>query len=186
MIQPTGYGRKVPPTDWEGDDFTPGSHGEYVTCCDTATGRMAYWATNGRTNVDGRQIRAHVSPPDPNGITMAQAAQGLHSLTGLTMLVVPMTLSQKIAWLRAGRGLVVPGRYSAMPRAYRFQAAADFTHSIFLDFVGRDGRTLRKHDPLNPNTHTYGETMPLADAMAFIDSLPAWPVGYVPLQPIGG
>lgn len=180
--QPTGFGRKIPPTDWEGDDLTPGAGGMYVTCTDTAAGRMAYWATNGRVDIDGRVIRAHVSPPDPDGLTMAQAAQGLHSATGLTMVVGTMTAAQRLAWLRRGLGLVVPGMYGAVPRAYRFQASADFAHAIFFDFVGHDGKSVRKHDPLNPNTHTFGETMPLADALPFLNSLLAWPVGYVPLQ----
>lgn len=182
MTQPSAYGRLIPPVDWEGDDFTPGAGGKYVTCADTATGRMAYWATNSKVNVDGRQIRARISPRDPNGVTLAQAAQGLHSLTGLTLVIVNMTLAQKLTWLRAGKGLVVNGYYDSVPRAYRFQAFADFNHTMFIDFISHDGTMVRKHDPLNPNIHAYGEVIPLADIKPFINSLPLWQIGYVPLR----
>jgi len=180
-VQPTAFGRKLPPTDWEGDDLVPGSGGHYVTCADTATGRMAYWATNGRINVDGKQIRARIYPPDPNGVDLAQAAQGLHSLTGLTVVQSSMTRAQQLTWLRGGKGLIVPGLYSAIPRAYRFQAAADFAHMLFLGYITHDGTKVRKWDPLNPNVHTFGEWIPVAEIIPFLDSL-SWNVGYVPLQ----
>src|SRR4029077_6393416 len=73
MRQPTYRGRKLPPNDWEGDDFTPGAGGKYVTCMDTATGRMIYYATNGRVDHDGRFYRRFVVPPDSNGINFQQA-----------------------------------------------------------------------------------------------------------------
>lgn len=181
MTWPTGFGRKLPLTDWEGDDFTPGAGGKSVTCMDTAVGRMAAWATNLRVNVDGRAIRAKISPRDPNGVDIVQAAQGLHSLTGLTLVHVNMTLAAKLAWLRKGNGLVVPGRYATIARAYRFQAAADFTHAIFFAFVN-SSNMVREYDPLDPRTHAYGEVVPLSAVAAFINSLPSWQVGYVPLQ----
>lgn len=180
-VQPTAFGRRIPPTDFEGDDLVPGAGPHYVTCSDTATGRAAYWATNGRVNVDGKAIRAKITPRDPNGVSLAQAAQGLHSLTGLTVVQVDWTRAQQLTWLRAGKGLIVPGLYSAVPRAYRFQAAADFAHMMFLDYISHDGLTVRKHDPLNPATHSFGETIPLRLLIPFLDSLP-WSVGYIPLQ----
>lgn len=181
MTWPTGFGRKLPLTDWEGDDFIPGSGDKYVSCMDTAAGRMAAWATNLRINVDGKQIRAKISPKDPNGVDINQAAQGLHTLTGLTLVRVNFTLAQRLAWLRKGNGLVVPGYYGAVPRAYRFQAACNFNHTMFIAFINRSNM-VRKYDPLDPNTHSYGEVCPLSAIQPFINSLPRWQVGYVPLQ----
>jgi len=180
MAQPMSFGRKCPLNDWEGDDLVPGSGGEYVTCADTATGRMAYWATNGRTDVDGKQIRAEIHPHDPNGVTMSQAAQGLHSLTGLNVVQIHWTTKQKLAWLRAGKGLIIPGHYWSVPRAYRQQAAASFNHMMFFPYINQSG-LVRLYDPLNPATHEYGKFVHYSHLLPFINSL-SWAVGYVPLQ----
>lgn len=184
MTVPHAFGRNLPLTDWEGDDFTPGSGGAYVTCMDTSAGRMVAWATNGRVVHDGKWYRSHLSKPDPNGITLTQAAQAVHSGTGLTLVEASMTLSQRLSWLRAGKGLVVAGMYSSVPRAYRFQASANFSHAMFFCYISHDGKMIRKYDPLNPNVHAYGEFIPLAQMVPFLSSLPAWKVGYVALQPL--
>ena len=79
MSQPTVRGRKLPLQDWEGDDPLPVRN---KTCMDSAAGRALAYATNGAVVLDGKQIRAAVIPRDTDGITMTQASQAIHSLTG--------------------------------------------------------------------------------------------------------
>jgi hypothetical protein len=181
-MSPIAYGRNLPLTDWEGDDFTPGAGGAYVSCMDTAVGRMLYWATNGRKNLDGKQIRAAVKPADPNGITFEQANQAVHSLTGLNVLYANESQHWIENWLiNRGHGLVIAGNYSAIPRQYRFQAAANFRHAIFIIGQGPAGNT-REYDPLDPRIHLYGEiNIPMSAIWPFVASLNGL-VGYIPLQ----
>lgn len=183
MTHPKVRGRYLPPNDWEGDDFTPGAGGHYVTCMDTAVGRATYWATNGRKDIDGRTIRAHVSPRDPNGITFEQADQALHDLTGLHLIRMPdPTRAKVVAHLRAYKGLVIAGNYWTVPRAYRFQAGAQFRHAIFIPGLNSVNK-VREYDPLDPRKHAYGTVMPFSVIDDFIASL-NYTVAYVPLQPL--
>ena len=141
--------RKLPRQDWEGDDFTPGAGGKFVTCMDTATGRMLAWATNGRIDLDGRQIRAAITPPDPNGANFAQMQTVIHKLTGLHLVYREGWTQREVAdWLRAGRGLIYIGMYGTLPREYRHQATGDFAHAMFAPRAATT--TLRNYDPLNP------------------------------------
>lgn len=182
MAVPTAFGRNLPKQDWEGDDFTPGAGGKYVTCMDTAAGRMVAWATNGRINKDGRVYRAAVHPHDPNGITMEQADQAVHTVAGLD-IVRPAGWNQAtvIAHLRAGKGLIIIGLYSSLPRAYRFQASAAFAHGMFVTHIS--GSNMRLYDPLDPNTNVYGRVVPASLLWPYLISLPThYQVGYVPLQ----
>lgn len=183
MTIPLVNGRKCPLNDWEGDDFTPGAGGHYVSCADTAVGRMVAYATNGRINKDGRQYRAAVSPPDSGGITLAQAAQAVHSLTSRTLFIPHgWTRLTIMSWLRSGNGLVVNGLYSTIPREYRFQASAGFGHSLFIPSIGSTG-SMRLYDPLNRDTTGYGKVVPSSILWPFLAS---WnnTVAYVPLEPV--
>ena len=173
--------RKRPLNDWEGDDFVPGAHG-YVTCMDTAVGRALAWATSGRIDADGQRIRAAVKPHDPNSINFAQADQAIHSLYGRHLVTMPNPTKAKVqAWLRAGKGLVIAGEYSTIPRAYRFQARADFRHAIFITRLSSAGN-VREYDPLDPRTHQHGTVVPIRVLWPFIASL-GYLVAYVPLEP---
>ena len=182
MGLPTQARRKRPLTDWEGDDHVPGSGGRYVSCVDTATGRALAWATNGRITYDGQRIRAAVRPPDVNGITFEQADQAIHSLCGRHLVRMTDPTKAKVnAWLRAGKGLVVAGKYADIPRAYRFQYGADFNHAIFLSRTNASGTIVREYDPLDPRVHQYGTLVPLSVLWPFIASL-GYYVAYVPLE----
>jgi hypothetical protein len=185
-------GRRLPPQDWEGDDYTPGAGGAYVTCTDTATGRMISFATNGRREIDGRRIRAAVRPPDPNGITLPQAKQATKSLTGLD-LVIPgdWHWAEVLNHLRARRGLVVQGWYSMIPRQYRFQLGADFGHAMWLShFSPTAGNMFRNWDPLDPNLAHHGSWIPASAIRASMEELSRRNgtthlyCAYIPLQPL--
>jgi len=103
-------GRKLPHQDFEGDDFVPGSRGKWVTCTDTAAGRMVAYATNGRINKGGGYYRAAIHPHDPDGVTLSQAQQAVKKVAGLNLLIPPAwDWSEVFAYLRARKGLVVQG-----------------------------------------------------------------------------
>lgn len=185
MIQPTAFGRRLPRNDWEGDDFTPGAGGHFVTCQDTAVGRAVAWATNGRVDRDGRVYRAAVRPADPDGITLAQAAAAVRQVTHdrLTLVIPDWTHRHVATHLRYGRGLVVNGYYGALPRAYRHQARADFNHAMWVSHQSRATGNVRLWDPLNPDTTAYGRWVPAQVIWDFLESL-GYTCAYVPLQPL--
>jgi len=180
MIQPTIKGRKLPLNDWEGDDRTPGAGGHYVTCTDTAAGRMVAYVTNGRIVKDGKVYRAALPHPDADGITLAQAALAIYVVSGLTLYIPAGWDSAHVkTHLRAGRGLIVQGAYAAIPRQYRYQANAGFNHAMWVSHIS--GTSVRVWDPLNPRIHEYGATMPLTVLLDFLATLHN-SVAYVPLE----
>jgi len=183
VTAPLAFGRKLPRNDWEGDDFTPGAGGEYVTCVDTSAGRAVSWATNGRKDYDGKVYRAAVHPHDYNGITLPQAAQAVKTVSGLGLLTPQgWTWSQAKACLLKGNGLLIIGPYSAIPRNYRYQAFADFSHALWFSHLSL-ASGIRGWDPLNPETHAYGRWMPPAIVASFFTAGGAT-CAYVPLQPL--
>lgn len=185
MRQPTVLGRKLPRNDFEGDDFTPGAGGKWVTCRDTSVGRAVAFATNGRVDRDGRVYRAALSHPDPDGITHAQAAEAVYKVARLRLLR-PRGWSrpQVQAHLYAARGLVVNGWYDALPPAFRRQPGdAHFTHAMFASHISRAMDKWRVWDPLDRNLAGYGRWIPGAVMWDFLESLD-YQVSYVPLQPL--
>ena len=182
MRQPIVFGRKLPRNDWEGDDFTPGARGQWVTCSDTAGGRMVAWATNGRVDRDGRVYRAAVHPHDPDGLTLEQAGQAIHTISGLDLIIErDWDLADVKTHLRYGRGLMIGGWYSALPRACRHQLSGDFFHRMWVSHLTATGN-VRLWDPLNPDTTAYGRIVPAQVIYDFIATLPEY--GYVKLQPL--
>ncbi len=183
MTGPLLDGRKLPANDWEGDDFTPGAGGAFVTCQDTAAGRMVAYATNGREDHDGRTYRAALPVPDANGISLQQVAVAVQKVAGKT-LVIPhgWDRAHVLTWLGAHKGLVVDGHYGAIERAYRSQAGADFNHAIWFSHISPTSGA-RMWDPLNADIHGYGRWVPLAVFLAFAASL-NWLVAYVDLEPL--
>lgn len=183
-------GRKLPAQDWEGDDFTPGSDGHYVTCTDTATGRAVAYATNGRKDIDGRVYRAAVRPRDHDGINLPQARQAARDVAGVDLVIpVGWQRDEVLTHLRARKGLIVQVWYSEIPRSYRFQANADFGHAMWVShYTGTSG--CRVWDPLDPNLTHHGQWMPfpyLANALErFRQEVSAHSllVAYAPLQPL--
>jgi len=171
MSQPEYNGRLLPPNDWEGDDFTPGAYGAYVTCQDTSAGRMLYWATNGDVDLDGQAIRAAIRPRDSDGVSLAQVSVAIQSITYPVRRLqwATLTLADVRSWLRAGLGLVVDGYYGAIPRAFREQARGDFNHAVFIAYI--EGSLYRVWDPLNKNLDGYGRFMPSSAIEPFIRSL---------------
>ncbi len=185
MAQPTYRGRKLPLNDWEGDDFTPGAGGKYVTCMDTAAGRMIYYATNGREDHDGRYYRRYVIPPDPNGIGFDQIDAAVKRVNSHLDIVYHSnwTRAQVTAHLKAGKGLIVAGRYDTIPRAYRHQGSGTFMHAVFISHFNRQGTGMRYYDPLNPKTHEYGEHVPTSILWPFLESSGGL-AGFQPLHPL--
>jgi hypothetical protein len=179
----TFRGRTLPFNDWEGDDVIAGPGWE--TCMDTSVGRAACWATNGRVCFDGRQIRKAVIPPDPDGISFDQADKALHRLNEHLHVEHPHDWTQRkvTAWLRAGKGLIVTGIYSDIPRAYRHQRNGDFAHAMFVTHINNAGTLMRLYDPLNPDVHERGRQVPVSILWPFLDGR-NWQCGYVPLHPI--
>lgn len=187
-------GRKLPHGDWEGDDFTPGAGGRYVTCTDTSAGRALAWATNGRKDLDGRQIRAAVRPRDSDGINLHQAKQAIESLTNTT-LVIPEHWSWTEVSIhlrhRPYVGLVAQGWYGEIPRKYRFQQRADFGHAMwFSHYSATSNKSVRVWDALDPNTDHHGQWVPVTYVRAFMEELARREgvgpnrlfCGYIPLQ----
>lgn len=183
MTQPTYNGRLLPPQDWEGDDATPGAHGAYVTCQDTAAGRMLYYATNGDVDLDGQAIRAAIRPKDSDGVSLAQVSVAIQSLTSPVRILKwsTQTLNDMRSWLDAGLGLVVDGYYGAIPRAYREQDRADFNHAVFIAY--REGPNYRVWDPLNKDLASYGRMIPAYAIEPFMRSLSGLS-GWITLEPL--
>lgn len=167
-VRPSFRGRLYPRADWEGDDFTPGAGGAFVSCQDTACGRLLAWATNGKVDLDGKVIRARIA--DSGGVTLTQVADAVKALTGRKLNHGNKTLAQIDALLLNGHGLVVDGAYGQIERAYRFQANADFNHAIFIPVLSA-ASGYRVYDPLNPDTHAYGRWIPRKAMTGFITSL---------------
>lgn len=183
MNQPTAFGRKLPRNDWEGDDFTPGADGAFVTCVDTAVGRMVAWATNGRIDKDGVVFRRAVVPADPNGITLRQAVKAV-SIVARTTLHLPTSWdwAKVTNHLTFGGGLIIVGRYDVLPRAYRYQESANFLHAMFVSHRSRSSG-MRVWDPLNRDTTRWGRWMTATIIHEYLKSADYY-VGYVPLQPL--
>jgi len=180
--------RKAPHGDFEGDDRTPGAGGKWVTCTDTAAGRALAYSTNGRTNLDGRTIRAAVHPHDPNGINLSQAKQAIESLSICT-LVIPRHWQwhDLLAHLTAKKGAIVQLWYGSIPRDYRHQAFAALGHAVWVShFSATSG--CRTWDPLDANQTHHGQWIPARYIRAAAEE---WSrrngttdlfVGYVPLE----
>ena len=185
-------GRRLPHGDFEGDDLTPGAGGKFVTCTDTAAGRALCYATNGRTNLDGRTIRAAVHPHDPNGLNFRQAKQAIESLTNTT-IVLPQSWdwAELLAHLRAKRGAIIQGWYAEIPRGERFQLKADFGHAVWVSHYSPTSG-MRVWDPLDANEKHHGNWMPATYIRAFAEELAHREgtgagrlfVGFIPLQPL--
>lgn len=181
MTQPLAFGRKLPLNDWEGDDAVPGAGGAYVSCVDTSCGRAVAWATNGRIDKDGKLYRAAVPGHDPNGITLEQAKVAVGAVAHLPLIIPQGWVWGNVSsWLMSGKGLVVIGPYSVIPRAYRYQLAAGFDHAMWFSHRSLTSG-VREWDPLNPDIHAYGRWLPPAVVRAFFEAGGAT-VAYVPLQ----
>jgi GNAT superfamily N-acetyltransferase len=181
-------GRRLPHQDWEGDDFTPGAGGAFVTCTDTAAGRALAYASNGRQVLDGRTIRAAVHPHDPDGINLPQAKRAIEALT-TTTIILPQTWhwAELLAHLRARKAAIIQLWYASIPRTYREQASASFGHAVW---VSHDSVTsgCRTWDALDANETHHGQWIPARYIRAAAEE---WSrrngathlyVGYIPLQ----
>jgi len=171
MEQPTLGGRLLPPNDWEGDDATPGAHGAYVTCQDTAAGRALYYSTNGTVDLDGQAIRAAIRPRDSDGVSFGQVAVAVASITNPPRRLKWSTQSlvDIRSWLQAGLGLICDGYYGAIPSAWREQRRADFNHAVWIAQYAPPN--YRVWDPLNKDLSGYGKWIPATAMEPFIRSL---------------
>lgn len=183
MTQPTLNGRFLPPQDWEGDDATPGAHGAYVSCQDTAAGRMLCYATNGDVDLDGQAIRAAIRPPDSDGVSLGQVSVAIQSITNPRRVLKWSTqnLLDIRSWLDVGLGFVVDGYYGAIPRQYREQKRADFNHAVWIS--NRESGQYRVWDPLNKDLESYGRWIPAYAIEPFIRSLSGL-TGWITLEPL--
>jgi hypothetical protein len=179
MALSTFKGRTLPLNDWEGDD----QPGPWVTCMDTSAGRAMAWATNGRVDVDGKVIRSHVVPKDTDGISFEQVNLAVHAVNEHCSVVHAHGWDQAkvTSWLKAGKGLIVTGFYSSIPRQYRFQTSASFAHAMFVTHMSKSGKSIRLYDPLNPDLKGHGKSVPSSILWDFLDSR-GYLVGYVPLH----
>ena len=177
--QPFAFGRRLPLNDWEGDD-----HGaSWLTCTATSAGRAVAWATNGRIDKDGAAYRAASPAISPGGgQTLQQVAVGVAALAHCQLIAaVGWDWSDVMAHLKVGGGVILAGRYDALPRAYRYQAFGDFSHRIWCSHYSPTSG-IRTWDPLNPDIHAWGRWLPLSVVKAFALSLGHVDAGYVPLQ----
>jgi hypothetical protein len=171
LTQPTLNGRLLPPNDWEGDDFTPGANGHYVTCQDVSAGRMLYYATNGVEDHDGKEIRAAIQPKDSDGVSLGQVSVAIQHITNPVKVLQwsTLTLPDIRSRLTAGLGLVVDGFYGAIPVEWRKQVGANFNHAIWIcNYVVPNYRVW---DPLNKDLSGYGEWIPASAIEPFMRSL---------------
>ena len=181
MTQPTVRGRKLPLNDWEGDEPLPIRN---RTCMDVSAGRMLAFATNGAVTLDGKAIRAAVHPHDIDGITMDQASDAIFALTSRQIVQHHgWPLANVKTHLRYARGLIVIGMYSAIPRAYRHQAGADFAHAMWVSHSSAQSGNVRLWDPLNPDIHSYGRWVPASIIWDFLASL-GNQCGHIDLEPL--
>ena len=184
--QPTVMGRKLPRNDWEGDDRVLSNAGKFITCMDTAIGRAVSFATNGRTDEDGAVYRSALRPRDYDGIDLDQAKREVFTVAGLELVIIRAgvwRLANVKTHLRYARGLVVIGRYDALPREWRWQAGADFWHAMFVSHRSEATGNCRTWDALNPRLSGYGEWLPGEAIFDFMASA-NFECGYVPLQPL--
>jgi hypothetical protein len=183
-------GRKLPHQDWEGDDFTPGAGGHYVTCTDTSLGRDIAYATNGRVDKDGRVYRAALVPHDPNGISLPQAKQAAKTVAGVNLILpVGWHWAEVMAHLRAKKGLIIQGWYAEIPRMYRYQLSSDFGHAMFVSHYSPTSG-MRVWDALDPNLTHHGQWVPAIYVRNFLEALQhrfgasSLLVAYAPLVPL--
>ena len=181
-------GRKLPHGDWEGDDFTPGAGGKMVTCTDTSAGRALCYATNGRTNLDGRTVRSAVHPHDTGGINLTQAKQAIESLSICTLVIPRNWLWHDLsALLTAKKGAIIQLWYASIPRQYREQAGAAFGHAVWVSHLS-PASGCRTWDALDANEAHHGQWIPAkyiraaAEEWSHRNGQSALYVGYVPLQ----
>jgi len=181
-------GRRAPHQDFEGDDWSSGAN--FKTCTDTSTGRCLCYASNGRIDLDGRQIRAAVRPRDTDGITLPQAKQAVESLTSTTLVIPPAwDWSDLLSHLRAKKGAVCQLWYAKIPREDRFQLRADFAHAVFISHYSPTAG-MRVWDALDANTKHHGSWVAAHDIRAAMEELTRREgarslfVGFVPLQPL--
>lgn len=183
-------GRRLPHQDFEGDDFTLGAGGKWVTCTDTSAGRMVAYATNGRIDKDGKIYRAAIHPHDSDGVTLTQAQQAVRTVANLPLVIPPdWHWAALLSHLRLKKGAVVQGWYSKIPRQYRFQAPADFGHAMWISHYSPTAG-MRVWDPLDANTAHHGSWIPATHVRAFMEELSRRNgvthlyAAYVPLQPL--
>ena len=180
-------GRKLPSQDWEGDDFTPGAGGKFVTCTDTSLGRDVSYATNGRIDKDGRIYRAAVFPHDQNGIDLTQAKQAAKVVANINLVLPFWDWTDVLAHLKAKGGLIVQGWYSEIPRQYRYQLSSDFGHAMWVSHYSSTSG-MRIWDPLDQNLTHHGQWVPAPYLRNFLEEFKRrlgtrnLLVGYVPLQ----
>ena len=178
MKQPLAFGRKLPLNDFEGDD----GHDSWVTCTATSAGRAVAWATNGRIVKDGSAYYDASSGHVPDGgQTLQQVAVGVANIAHLKLIVgTGWDWTDVMAHLKVGGGVILAGRYDALPRAYRYQAKGDFGHRIWCSHYSPTSG-IRTWDPLNPDIHAWGRWLPLSVVKAFALSFGHVDAGYVPL-----
>lgn len=178
MTQPLALGRKLPLNDWEGDD----GHDSWVTCTATSAGRAVAWSTNGRLVKDGTVYR-DASASNPDGAqTLQQVAAAVATVAHLK-LVIPTgwDWADVMAHLKVGGGVILAGRYDALPRAYRYQAFGGFGHRVWCSHYSATSG-IRTWDPLNPDVHGWGRWIPLSVIKGFALSFGRIDAGYIPLQ----
>jgi hypothetical protein len=149
---------------------------------------MVAYSSNGRCDKDGRVYRAAVHPLDPNGVTLQQMKPVVAEIAAAN-LVIPTDWRwpQVLAHLRAGKGLVVDGWYSEIPRAYRYQFISEFAHGMFVSHFSHTSG-MRVWDPLNADIHSYGRWIPGPYIKSFLEELSrrmgtkSLYVGFVPLE----
>jgi hypothetical protein len=186
-------GRRLPHIDYEGDDATPGAGGRSVTCTDSAAGRAVYWASNGRVQLDGRQIRAAVHPHDPDGINLRQAKQAVESLTSMTIVIPSHWGWTEVALHLKTKpyvGLIAQGWYAEIPARLRYQdGPGEFGHAVWLSHWSLTSG-IRTWDALDRNEAHHGQWIAPKHIRAFMEglarrergSIDRLYCGYVPLQ----
>ena len=151
---------------------------------DTAAGRMLAFATNGYVTLDGKTIRAAVHPHDSDGITMDQASAAIFALTAREIVQHRgWPLANVKTHLRYARGLIVIGWLDSLPSEYWHQASAHFPHAMWVSHRSASTTNWRVWNPLNRDLAGYGEWIPEADMLAFMDTL-GNQCGYIPLEPL--
>jgi hypothetical protein len=151
---------------------------------DTAAGRALAWATNGRKDIDGRKIRAALSPADRDGINIVQVRQAVKTLSKQVIIIKRdpgLVLVKEM--LTKGAGLIIWGQYNSIPRSYRHQAGGDFAHAMFATHRSSSLRSVRVWDPLNPNLEGHGRWIPEKYIYNFMNDY-NYDFGYIPLQPL--
>lgn len=140
----TGSVRYIPAFQYQ---LTSGDPQASYNCSAYAMGMAIGKATYGGSQVTGRQIRVLSGVPNYSGMSIPDIMVASDKLHVPIFNMSGRPWADVMAALRAGRGVILQGLYSAIPDRYSGQLGFKGAHAIFIDHLSSTGR-LYMMDPL--------------------------------------